>query len=96
MAKQYERLLKGVMNQAMSSGRMGQKYLESKVKRIWEQNMGQTIQGYTREIRLHKKTIYISIVSAPLRAELNLGKAKILELINGQLGQQYIEEVVIQ
>lgn len=96
MAKQYERLLKGVMSQALGSGRMGGKYVESKIRRIWQQNMGETIQSYTKEIRFFKNTLYITIISAPLRSELNMGKSKIIKLMNEELGQEHVKEVVIQ
>ena len=96
MAKQYEKLLKGVLGEALGKGRLGPKYLESKVRSIWETNMGHTIQSYTTEVKLIKHTVYITIVSAPLRAELNMGKEKILNLFNQQLGHEHIRQIVIQ
>jgi len=96
MAKQYEKLLKGVLGEALGKGRLGPKYLESKVRLIWKKNMGPAIQGYTTEIKLYKQTVYITIVSAPLRAELNMGKDKILALFNEQLGHEHIKKIVIQ
>lgn len=96
MGKQYERLLKSVMGDAMTSGRVGSKYLESKVQRIWEQKMGATVNQYTTSVAVRRSKVYIAINSASLKSELSMGKDKIIDLINRELGSETIVEVIIQ
>ena len=57
--------------------------------------MGTAINKYTNRVELRKRTIYISIDSAALKQELNMGKEKIKQLLNQHLGEDYIETVVI-
>jgi hypothetical protein len=69
---------------------------ETKIKMLWESLMGKTIATYTSNIQVRKNVLYLSILSAPLRQELSFSKEKIITLLNGELGEDYIKEVVIR
>lgn len=66
------------------------------IKEIWESIMGKTIAGYTDEIQIIKKTLYISTNAGPLKNELLYQKDKIIERVNEHFGNKVIEEVVIR
>jgi hypothetical protein len=40
--------------------------------------------------------LYLTILSAPLKHELSYAKDKIRDLINEELGESYIQDVVIR
>ena len=69
---------------------------ETRVQTIWRERMGKSISTYTYEISVRKKTLYLTILSAPLKQELSYSKEKIIELMNREMGDGFIEEVVIQ
>lgn len=69
---------------------------QSRIRNQWEQMMGPTIAGYTKDIKLYKGKLYITIESAALRQELSYGKDKIKRLLNEELGERAVEEVVIR
>ncbi|NNE30295.1 MAG: DUF721 domain-containing protein [Saprospiraceae bacterium] len=95
MEKQYEEKLKAVLGKAMSKGKLGKRFSENQVRRIWEKEMGPTIQGYTKEIKLRGSSVYIYLTSAPLKADLEMGKPKLVKLFNDQLGSDLIKEVLL-
>lgn len=72
------------------------RYDETRVKSLWAQLMGKTIATYTGEIYVRKNTLYLTILSAPLKQELSFAKDKIKDLINQEMGENYVKEVVIK
>jgi hypothetical protein len=45
---------------------------------------------------VRKNVLYLSIISAPLKQELSYSKDKIKAMINRELGEEYLEDVVIR
>ncbi len=84
--------LKAMIEQYRLKGRLTQ----NRVKALWARLMGPSIAGYTKEIRLHRKKLYLTIESAPLRQELSYGREKIRKMLNAELGEELIEEVIIR
>ncbi|MFK7978528.1 MAG: DUF721 domain-containing protein [Saprospiraceae bacterium] len=85
-----------VIKELVAKNNWKSKLYQNKVKEIWVLNMGPSISGYTKEIKLRGKKLFISISSAPLRQELSYSKTKIIELINEGLGEEYITDVLIR
>ena len=48
------------------------------------------------QIMVRKGVLYISILSAPLKHELSYAKDKIRDLMNAELGEDFIKDVVIR
>ena len=69
---------------------------QTRVQNLWETVMGKTIAGYTREIKVRKNKLYLTIESAPLKQELSLSKPKIIRMLNEELGENFIEDVIIR
>ena len=89
-----------------SIGQALQKFLdESRIKGsiqalqiedVWEQIMGKTIAKYTDKIQIQGKTLYITTSMAPLKQELLYQKEIIIKRVNETLGENTINNVVIQ
>ena len=78
-----------------------QRKLQSKVHalritEVWTQLMGKIIAQYTNEIKIVGHTLYISTAIAPLKQELMYQRLLIIQRVNEALGEELIEEVVIQ
>lgn len=84
--------LKAMLDHYKLKGKLNQ----SKIRHHWEEMMGPSIAGYTRDIKLYKGKLFIIIDSAPLRQELTYGKDKIRRLLNEELGEEAIKEVIIR
>jgi hypothetical protein len=76
--------------------RIAHGYILNRIKVWWKLSMGHTIHSYTKSIYIHKQILYIQITSAPLRQELSMSTAKILEKLQKELGVEYIIKVVIK
>lgn len=66
------------------------------IEAVWEQVMGKTIAKYTDSLKVIHKTLFITTHVAPLKQELVYQKEKIKLRVNEALGENVIEEIVIQ
>jgi len=88
--------LKDVLKEMVEKYRLRSKLNQTKIKALWNDLMGPSISRYTTEINIRGKKLYVGINSASLRQELSMGRDKIRKIINEELGEEYIQEVVIR
>lgn len=96
MRKKNDQSISEAMQDMIQEYRLGPQLNESRVKSLWAELMGKTISTYTSNISVRKNVLYLTILSAPLRHELSYGKDKIRDLLNSELGEDFIKEVVIR
>jgi hypothetical protein len=84
------------MQAMLKEYRLGPQLNEMRVKTLWAELMGKTINTYTSQITVRKGVLYITILSASLKHELSYGKDKIRDLMSAELGEEYIKDVVIR
>lgn len=95
MKKYNDQKLKDVLAEMYNSRRLKPKLDQLKVKTIWKNMMGPSINKYTREVSLRKGKLMVQIDSAPLKQELSYGKEKIIKMMNEEIGEKVVEQVVI-
>lgn len=88
--------LKEVLKELVDSYRLKPKLVLAKIKDKWPGLMGPLIQKYTRELRLDKQTLIITVDSASLRQELSMGRDRIKKLVNEELDEPYIQDVIVR
>ncbi|MCF0043452.1 DUF721 domain-containing protein [Dyadobacter fanqingshengii] len=86
--------LKDAIDQMLEKYRLRNRFDQSYVVAHWEKIMGSAIATRTKTVYIKEKTLFLQIESAPLRNELFRAKAKIIELINREMGSELLEEVV--
>lgn len=95
MSKHNETNLKEALHAMVDAYRLKNKLNQTRIRSMWAELMGPAIAGYTREIKMGRKKLYIYLDSAPLRQELSYGKDKIRDMLNERLGEEFVKEVVI-
>lgn len=96
MKKHNDKRIDEVLKDLVGGYKHKSKLYKNKLSVTWENTMGPTIAKYTSRISIRNKKLFITIDSAPLKQELSFGKDKILKVMNEELGEDYIEEVVIR
>jgi predicted nucleic acid-binding Zn ribbon protein len=84
--------LKYFLNHSKLKGYMQAMQIED----VWGEIMGKTIAKYTEKIQIQGKTLYITTNMAPLKQELLYQKENIIKRVNEKLGENVINNVVIQ
>ncbi len=88
--------LKDVLKEMVDSMKWQEKLSETKIRQVWADKMGTTINHYTRELNLRKGKLFITITSASLKQELSYEREKIKDMMNAQLGAEYVNDVIIR
>ncbi len=96
MKKASEQSLKDVLEEWMKQFRMRQGNTDWRIREAWPRLFGPMIQRHTIELRLSKRTLYVVVDSAPLRQELHIAREKIKTTLNEELGDSFLQEVVIR
>ncbi len=74
---------------------MKDKFTEFKIKKFWNECMGDKIASLTNSIFLKNNRLFIQISSSSLKQELTFGKEKIKKIINEMLKENYVSEVIL-
>jgi predicted nucleic acid-binding Zn ribbon protein len=85
-----------VLKEYIRAMNMDRKLKEVDVVQSWEILMGKTIAGYTRNIWLSKKVLYIEIHSPVVKNELLMMREKIRERLNEMAGEEMVEKIVFR
>lgn len=94
--KHNETDLKTAIKAMLDYYKLQGRYQQTKLKQLWPTLMGPSIAQYTTDIKIYRNVFYVTLSSAPLRQELSMGKEKIKDLLNEELGEDYLKEVVIR
>ncbi|MBT8289207.1 MAG: DUF721 domain-containing protein [Muriicola sp.] len=66
------------------------------VKEAWVSLMGNGVNNYTTGLDLRNGTLFVSLSSSVLREELSLGKSKIVNLLNEEVGREVVKKIVLR
>ena len=75
---------------------MDRKLKEINTVQSWEEVLGKTIAGYTRNIYLSKGVLYVEISSAVVKNELLMMRESIRAKLNEQAGEEMISKIVFR
>ncbi len=97
MKKQSEKKLGEVIREWLAERkRLRREVRQRRIRRLWVELMGESIDKYTDSLLFVRGTLYITISSAALRQELHMGRDKIKRLLNQALKDELIDEVVLK
>lgn len=83
-----------VLERYLDTFRLRQSFDETYVTAHWEKIMGRPIASRTTAVFVKSGTLYVQLDSAPLREELVRAKTKILQLVNAEMGQDFVTDIV--
>lgn len=60
----------------------------------WPEVLGPNIAAYTKQLFIKNQTLYVHLVSAPLRQELSMGRELLIKALNRHVGAQVITDII--
>lgn len=96
MYNENQHKLGSVIKNILKEKKIAPNYYETLIKNNWQNWLGNTIASRTKKIKVYGKKLVVEVHSAPLRQEMNYAKPTIIELVNKNLGERYIDEVEIR
>ena len=85
--------LRDAINSMMESYKIKGKFDENKLIGSWGSMMGAPIAKRTEKIFIKEKVLFVKLNSAPLRQELTIAKAKVLEIIHRNFDKSVVDDV---
>ena len=96
MSRHNDFTLKEVLQKMIDQNDWKANLNQTKIQKFWIEVMGTSINQYTTEIKLRRKKLFLTITSAPLKQELSYSLEKLKKVLNDELGEEYIEEIIIR
>jgi len=66
------------------------------IQDAWQSEMGDMINSYTTRFFIKNGRLEVTLTSAPLRAELNMSRPKLIQLINDKVGSEMVKEIILR
>jgi hypothetical protein len=63
------------------------------IEAIYREKMGSVVSNYTKKISLKNSTLYINVISAPLKSELLYSRKSLMNILNEAIGYDLIKEI---
>lgn len=94
--KEDHQSLKKAIEEFISSHKLQHGIDQIRVREAWDKTLGPGVHNYTTEVKLKGDVLYVSLSSSVLREELSLGRSKIVEMLNGELGSALIRKLILR
>lgn len=70
--------------------------LQKRLVDAWPEVAGQAIAGYTRDVRIFNQTLFVSLSSPALRADLSMRREEFVRRLNEVVDAQIISDIRFQ
>ena len=88
--------LDDVVKKLIKSYGFTSKFNEYEIIEAFSQIMGPVIMKKVANAYVYRQKLFLELTSAPLRQELSMEKSKLIDLINKEIGQDYLKGLVVK
>ena len=89
-----EETIEDVIKKLIKSYGMSKNHDSYQAENAFKKVMGATISKYTKEVYIKNKRMYVKLTSSVIREELSMGKSKIVNMVNEDIGRVVILDIV--
>ena len=89
-----EETIEDVIKKLIKSYGMSKNHDSYQAENAFKKVMGAPIAKYTKEIYIKNKRMYVKLTSSVIREELSMGKSKIVNMVNEEIGRVVILDIV--
>ncbi|MDE3743611.1 DUF721 domain-containing protein [Maribacter polysaccharolyticus] len=88
--------LRGALSDFIQKNKLQHGIDKVNAREAWVNLMGNGVNNYTTAIELRNETLYVSLSSSVLREELSLGKSKIVQMLNEEIGKDLVKKIILR
>lgn len=85
-----------VLKRYIAAFKIEDKLSEVQIIEKWQKMAGDTINSYTKEVKIYNKVLFVYTTSSVMRNELNFRKADILKRLRDEIGDYNLVDVVFR
>lgn len=87
--------IKDLMKTVIKQNNLSKGLQKMDVRDAWEKLMGAGVMSYTENVKLQNTTLIVTLKSSVLREELSYGNAKIIAMINEEMGGEVVKKLML-
>ncbi len=91
-----EEKLDDVVKKLIKTYGYSSKFNEFEIIEAFSKIMGPVIMKKVSNAYVYHRKLFLEITSAPLRQELSMEKTKLINLINEEIGQDYLKDLILK
>ena len=96
MRRSNAQSLSEVIREFVKGTSIERKLKETDVVQSWEELLGKTIAGYTRNVSLKNKVLVVEITSSVVKNELFMMREEIRSKLNERAGEEMISTIIFK
>lgn len=96
MRRSNTQSLSEVLKEYIKQNRLDKRLKEVDIVQGWEDLLGKTIAGYTRNIYIRNGILYVEISSSVVKNELFMMREELCRRINENAGQEIISKIIFK
>jgi len=93
--KKNDMPIRDVLKKFVRQSKITPGYYNAKIQQIWKEKLGASVNNHTRNLSFHGGCLYITLDSAPLKNEFQMGKSKLIDLLNRELGSEIVHKIYL-
>ena len=93
--KSNETTLKDALSAFLEAHGLQEKLLETELRQKWGTIAGHTIARYTQKLYVKKKKLYLEVTTPVIKQEITYSKSTLIEMINKEIGKDFIKDIVL-
>lgn len=91
-----EKSLKDAFRQLLVNGNNQDGFFRARIIHLWPQLFGKNIARHTRKLEVKKRKLYVYVDSSTVRGQLMMLRGGIKDRLNEELGEAYVQEVMVK
>ena len=96
MRRSNTQSLSDILKEYIKQNRLDRRLKEVDIVQGWEDLLGKTIAGYTRNIYIRNGILYVEISSSVVKNELFMMREELCKRINQNAGQEIISKIIFK
>lgn len=90
--KRIDSLLQGFLK----ANKLEKGFAEYRLTRSWKDLLGVTVARKTKDLKIYKRTLYVTLYSSVVRNELEMIKDTLIPRLNEAAGMSVIDKIVFR
>jgi hypothetical protein len=85
-----------LLHQFLKSNKLERGFAEYRLIRSWKDLLGVTVAKKTRDLKIYRRTLFVTLHSSVVRNELEMIKESLIPRLNEAAGMNVIDKIVFR
>ncbi|MCP4313253.1 MAG: DUF721 domain-containing protein [Bacteroidetes bacterium] len=96
MRRKEIKRIDSLLDQFVKSNKLEKGLAEYRLTKSWKELLGVTVARKTKDLKIYKRTLFVSLHSSVVRNELEMIKDTLIPRLNEAAGMNVIDEIVFR